>query len=53
MGTTTELIKLSEFSANILNIRSVDANLHKLSNQISKLTGTIDQIELENKKLRN
>ena len=31
----------------------VNADLYKLFNQISKLTETIDQNELENKKLRN
>ena len=31
----------------------VNADLYKLSNQISRLTETIDQNELENKKLRN
>ena len=31
----------------------VNADLYKLFNQISKLTETIDQNELENKKLQN
>ena len=31
----------------------VNADLYKLFNQISKLTETIDQNELENKKLRH
>ena len=31
----------------------VNTDLYKLSNQISKLTETIDQNELENKKLQN
>ena len=32
---------------------TVNADLYKLFNQISKLTETIDQNELENKKLQN
>ena len=31
----------------------VDVDLHKLANQISKLTEAIDQISLENRKLRS
>ena len=31
----------------------VDADLYKLSDQISKLTEAIDQISLEHRKLRN
>ena len=31
----------------------VHANLHKLSDQISKLTEVVDQVSLENRELRN
>ena len=40
----------------ILNLKGrviVDVDLHKLADQISKLTEAIDQISLENRKLRS
>ena len=47
-------LKKSDLMQNILGLKGkvlVDTDLHKLSDQICKLTEVIDQISLENKKL--
>ena len=47
-------LKKSELVQKILDLKVrvvVDADLHKLSDQISKLKETIDQISLENMKI--
>ena len=47
-------LKKTELVQKILDLKRkviVDADIHKLSNQISKLTRAIDQISLENRKL--
>ena len=47
-------LKKSDVMQNLLDLKGkviVDADLHKLSDQIHKLTEAIDQISLENKKL--
>ena len=47
-------LKKSDLVRKILNLKGeviVDTDLHKLSNQIHKLTEAIDQISLENRKL--
>ena len=47
-------LKKSDLMQNILDRKGkvlVDTDLHKLSDQICKLTEVIDQISLENKKL--
>ena len=47
-------LKKSELVQKILDLKGrvvVDADLHKLSDQISKLKETIDQISLENMKI--
>ena len=47
-------LKKSDLMQNILDLKGkviVDTDLHKLSDQIHKLTEAIDQISLENKKL--
>ena len=47
-------LKKSELVQKILDLKGrvvVDADLHKLSDQISKLKETVDQISLENMKI--
>ena len=47
-------LKKSDLVQNILDLKGkviVDTDLHKLSDQILKLTETIDQISTENRKL--
>ena len=47
-------LKKSDLMQNILDLKGkviVDSDLHKLSDQIHKLTEALDQISLENKKL--
>ena len=49
-------LKRAELVQKILDLKGkviVDAELHKLSDQISKLTEAVDQILLENRKLRS
>ena len=49
-------LKKTELVQKILDLKGkviVDTDLHKLSNQISKLTEAIDQILLENRKLKS
>ena len=49
-------LKKSALVQKILDLKGkviVDADLYKLSDQISKLTEAVDQISLENRKLRS